>query len=369
MAAGLPDWRAGAYRLARPILFRFGPERIHRLIMRALRGTGGSATGRRLLALAGGVGDIGPSGASEIMGLRFRNRVGLGAGFDKDGEALRGWAALGFGFAEVGTVTPLAQPGNSRPRLLRLPARHALINRMGFNNGGAAGVARHVMLARELLPPGFLVGISIGRAKQTRDAAAVDDYLACHRLVAPVADYIAVNVSSPNTRGLRNLQAPEALGSILAALADAGERLSAVRPLVVKVAPDLKPSAFDALIAMLAASPAAGVILSNTTASHHGPMPGGLSGAPLLPRTLAAIARARELAGERLAIIATGGIESGKDAAAVLEAGADLAQLWTGLIYRGPGLIGEAVRAAGTIQTLSQGRGQDAPLRSGVLSL
>ncbi|MEO8511479.1 MAG: quinone-dependent dihydroorotate dehydrogenase [Chloroflexota bacterium] len=350
MPSGLPDWRAGAYRLARPVLFRFDPERIHRLIMRALRGTGGSATGRRLLQLAGGVGGIGPSTSAQVMGLRLRNRVGLGAGFDKDGEALPGWASLGFGFAEIGTVTPRAQPGNARPRLLRVPARAALVNRMGFNNHGAAALARHVMLAREHLPAGFMVGVSIGRGRQTDDARAVDDYLACHRLVAPVADYVAVNVSSPNTRGLRNLQAPEALGPILAALADAGERLQCVGPLLVKISPDLDGPTFDALIMMLADSPAAGVIVSNTTATHDAAMPGGLSGAPLLAGTLAAISRARQLAGERLAIVATGGISSAADVLSVRQAGADLVQLWTGLIYRGPGLIGEAARAAATIE-------------------
>ena len=349
MPAGMPDWRAALYRLARPVLFRFDPERVHRLIMRVLRGSGGSATGRRLLSLAGGVGDIGPSGSSEVMGIRFRNRVGLGAGFDKDGEALRGWAALGLGFAEVGTVTPLGQPGNLRPRLRRLPSEHALLNRMGFNNGGAASLARHVMLAREHLPAGFVVGVSIGRAKGTDDARAIDDYLACHRLVAPVADYLVVNVSSPNTEGLRNLQAPERLRPILSALADAGERLSAVRPLVVKVSPDLEPDAFATLIAMLCESPAAGVIVANTTATQRDGMAGGLSGAPLLSRTLGAVELVRALAGGRLTIVASGGIESAADVADVRRSGADLVQLWTGLIYRGPGLIGEAVRAAGTI--------------------
>lgn len=350
MPSGLPDWRASAYRLARPVLFRFDPERIHRLIMRALRGTGGSATGRRLLELAGGVGDIGPSAAADVMGLRVRNRVGLGAGFDKDGEALPGWAALGFGFAEIGTVTPLAQPGNARPRLLRLPEQGALVNRMGFNNHGAASLARHVMLARAHLPSDFVMGVSIGRGRQTDDARAVEDYLACHRLVAPVADYVAVNVSSPNTLGLRNLQAPEALAPILDALADAGERLRCVRPLVVKISPDLDGPTFDTLVTMLADSPAAGVIVSNTTATHDAPMAGGLSGAPLLLGTLAAISRTRQLTGTRLAIIATGGIGSADDVRSVRQAGADLVQLWTGLIYRGPGLIGEAARAAGTIE-------------------
>ena len=347
MRLALPDWRSAAYRLARPILFRFDPERVHRVIIRVLRGTSGSATGRRLLAFAGGVGDIGPSAGVSVMGLRFRNRVGLGAGFDKDGDALAGWAALGFGFVEVGTVTRDWQPGNPRPRLVRLPAQRALVNRMGFNNAGAASLARHVMLAREQLPEGFVVGVSIGRSKETDDDRAIDDYLACHRLVAPVADYLAVNVSSPNTQGLRNLQAPDRLGPILAALADAGERIDSVRPLVVKISPDLEPDAFAALIEMLVDSPASGVIVANTTTAHAGPISGGLSGAPLRSRTLDAVARVRQLAGDRLAIIASGGLAGADEVAAARQAGADLVQLWTGLIYEGPGLIRRAVNAAG----------------------
>lgn len=350
----LPDWRAGAYRLARPILFRFDPERIHRLTMRALRGTGASASGRALLGFVGGAGAPDASAAAEVMGLRFRNRIGLGAGFDKDGEALRGWAALGLGFAEVGTVTPWPQAGNPRPRLFRDSGHHALVNRMGFNNAGAAALARRVMLARAHLPPGFVIGINIGRGRQTDPAAAVDDYVGCHRLVAPVADYLTINVSSPNTPGLRALQSPDALGRLLAALAEAGERLDAVRPLVVKLAPDLEPDAFDRLVAALAASPASGLVLSNTTVALE-PLAavgerGGLSGAPLLARTLASIARARALAGDRLAIIGSGGVMGAADVAAARLSGADLVQLWTGLVYLGPGLIGEAVRAAGTIR-------------------
>ena len=346
------DWRAAAYRAARPILFGSDPERIHHLMLRALHGAGQHAAGRALAALAAGV-PAEAGGEVGLLGLRFRNRVGVGAGFDKDAAALRGWAALGLGFMEVGTVTPAPQPGNPRPRLFRLVEDEALVNRMGFNNAGAAALARRVMLARRHLPRGFVVGVNIGRARDTDEAHAVADYLACHRLVAPVADYLAINVSSPNTPRLRGLQSPPVLARLLAALADAGAAAGTPRPLLVKLAPDLAPAELDELLRMLCDSPAVGVILSNTTLRRdglrsHGTLatePGGVSGVPLWPGTQTAIGRAREIGQARLTVIASGGIASGEQAAQALAAGADLVQLWTGLVYRGPGLIGEAVRA------------------------
>ena len=345
----MSDWRSLAYAAARPLLFRFESERIHHLSVEALRIAGENTVGRRVLALAGGA----PNRSRpwvELMGRRFRNRVGLGAGFDKDGVALRGWAALGLGFAEVGTVTPDPQAGNPRPRLFRLVADEALVNRMGFNNGGAAALARRVMLARRHLPRGFVVGVNIGRGRQTDPEHAVDDYLAAYRLVAPVADYVAVNVSSPNTPGLRDLQDPDRLADLLGALERAGDRLGAQPPLVVKLAPDLPLEGFDNLVERLAATPTAGLILSNTSVerpaalrSPAGHEPGGLSGAPLLARTLRSVAAARRVAGDRLVLIASGGLAGPEDVAAVYLAGADLVQLWSGLVYRGPGLVGESV--------------------------
>lgn len=348
------DWRELLYRAARPVLFGFDPERIHHLTLRVLAGAGAHGVGRAVTALAGGVGTAGHHPLS-LMGLRFRNRVGIGAGFDKDAVALRGWAALGAGFTEVGTVTPLPQPGNPRPRLYRLAADDALINRMGFNNDGAAALARRVMLARRHLPEGFVVGVNIGRARDTDASAAIDDYLAAHRLVAPVADYLAVNVSSPNTAGLRALQSPAALDRLLEALAAAGEESGFRRPLLVKLAPDLEPGDLDELLRMLCDSPAAGVILTNTTLARPGLRspaslagePGGLSGDPLFTGMRAAVERAREIGQARLVIVASGGISSAERAAAAVAAGADLVQLWTGLVYRGPGLLGQAVRATG----------------------
>ena len=341
----MSGWRSLAYRLVRPILFTVEAERIHHLSIAALRVAGSNVVGRWLLGVAGGARHCEPP--IELLGISFRSRTGIGAGFDKDARALRGWAALGAGFAEVGTVTPLAQPGRERPRLFRLPQDEALINRMGFNNAGAAALARSVMLARAQLPAGFVVGVNIGRGADTPDDKAEDDYLEAYRLVAPVADYVAVNVSSPNTPGLRDLQDPSRLVGLLRALREAGERLQASPPLLVKLAPDLEPDAFDALLTSLAGE-SDGLILGNTTLSREGVRSalagesGGLSGRPLRELMLAAVARARA-ASPSAVIVASGGIGSADDVAAAYRAGADLVQLWTGLVYRGPGLIGEAI--------------------------
>jgi dihydroorotate dehydrogenase len=346
-------WRLAAYRAIRPLLFRIDSERIHRLSLSALRTAGGSGPGRGVAALAG---DASPGGeAVEVAGVGFRNRVGVAAGFDKDAVALRGWAALGLGFAEVGTVTPLPQPGSPRPRLFRLPEDEALINRMGFNNAGAEAVARNLAAARPRLPAGFVVGVNIGRNAATPPEDAVRDYLAAQRLLAPLADYLAVNVSSPNTPGLRDLQAPGRLRELLTALVEAGHQHGSVKPIFVKLAPDLSAGDLEAVLTAVLAIPAQGLILSNTTIVRdrlRSPAEltaeaGGLSGAPLLVRTRGAVRRMRALVGDRMAIVASGGIGSADDAAALVAAGADLVQLWTGLVYAGPGLIGEATKAIG----------------------
>lgn len=332
------SWRTAAYRAVRPLLFAADPERVHHLALALL----GTPAGRWLAPLASGVRD--PSRHPvELMGLRFRNRVGLGAGFDKDGVAIRGWAALGFGFVELGTVTPRPQAGNPRPRLFRLPKDRALVNRMGFNTAGAAALAARVAQARPHLPAGFVIGVNIGR---NRDGD-LEDYALAARTVAPVADYLAINVSSPNTPGLRDLQEPSTLRDLLSAVAAAAPD----RPIVVKLSPDLTHNRRADIIRALPGA-ADGVVLSNTTTTRVGRRsasaiePGGLSGAPLRTGMLAATGEARRIAGDDLAIIASGGIGSGADASAAVGAGADLVQLWTGMIYRGPGLIGEAVRMA-----------------------
>ncbi len=339
-------WRLAAYRAVRPLLFRFDPERIHHATLSALALAGGNPPGRALCAFASGVSSADAARQPlELMGLRFRNRIGLGAGFDKDGLAIRGWAALGFGFVELGTVTPRPQPGNPRPRLFRLPQDEALINRMGFNNFGADALARRIADARPGLPAGFVVGVNIGRNRDTPDAAAVDDYATAAASVGQAADYIAINVSSPNTPGLRDLQEPSRLVELL----DRVRAAAPAPPILVKLSPDLDEEALTRLIEVIGASPASGVILSNTTSRRSGNLrsanaheEGGLSGRPLRDGTLAATQRA---AGSTLAIVASGGTASAADARAALVAGADLVQLWTGMIYAGPGLIGETVRA------------------------
>jgi dihydroorotate dehydrogenase len=343
------SWRAIAYRVVRPFLFGFEPERIHRLTIAALRFAGSQPPGRALLRFAGGA-RVDPNAAAQVLGLTFRNRVGIGAGFDKDARAVRGWAALGAGFVEVGTVTPEAQAGNPRPRLFRLTADDALVNRMGFNNAGAAALAREVMLARPALPPGFVVGVNIGRGAATPPERATDDYLQAFRVVAPVAEYVVINVSSPNTAGLRDLQDPARLRGLLTTLRELADRLGVSPPLLVKLAPDLDAASFDSAVIALSDT-ADGLILSNTTVGRDGlrssrrDQAGGLSGRPLREAMLEAIRRARELA-PSLPLIASGGIVEPDDVAAAYAAGADLVQLWTGLVYRGPGLIGEAARVA-----------------------
>ena len=335
----MSSWRRAAYRAARPLLFQADAERIHHLTLRALALSGRHAAGRALCGLASGARAGEPV---ELMGLRFRNRVGLAAGFDKDGLAIEGWAALGFGFVELGTVTPLPQPGNPRPRLRRLSADRALINRMGFNNAGAIALANRIREAGPRLPVDFVIGVNIGR---NRDGG-IDDYPAAARVVADVADYLVINVSSPNTPGLRDLEDPETLRELLAAV----RRAAPSPPLLVKLSPDLTHNRRADLIRALPKD-SAGVIISNTSTvriglrSRSATEEGGLSGLPLRPGMLAATRETRRVGGDGLPILASGGIDSATSAAEALDAGADLVQLWTGMIYAGPGLIGEAISA------------------------
>lgn len=352
---GWPALSTAAYRLARPLLFRIDPERIHRLTLGVLARASGSPPGRGLLAIAAGTAPLGPAEPerTSVAGLLFRNRIGLGAGFDKDGAAVPGWAALGLGFVELGTVTPVSQPGNAPPRLFRLPADAALINRMGFNNAGAEAIAGRLAAVRTRLPAGFIVGVNLGRNRSTMEDRALDDYLAAYRSVAPDADYVALNISSPNTPGLRDMQTPTTVKALLEAVLVAAQQRGLARPIFVKLAPDLDTEAILALARAVADAGGHGLVLANTTVRREGlrtggpgrDEQGGLSGQPLLPRTLELVAAVRAAVGDRLAIVASGGIGSGKDAAAAIDAGADLVQLWTGLVYRGPGLIGEAIAA------------------------
>jgi dihydroorotate dehydrogenase len=277
-----------------------------------------------------------------VFGVRFPGPVGLAAGMDKDGRALKAWPAFGFGFVEVGTVTWHAQPGNPRPRLYRLPASEGVINRMGFNNGGASALADRL---RALGPLPVPLGVSIGKSKVTPVEDAVEDYRASLDVLAPHADYFAVNVSSPNTPGLRGLQDKAALDTLLGAL-------DTTVPLLVKIAPDLTEQAIADVLEVCAAHKVAGLIATNTTLSREniaaqdsatGEETGGLSGRPLTARALDVVTFvAKE---SNLPIIGVGGIHSADDALRMLDAGASLVQLYTGFIYRGPGLVRAINRA------------------------
>lgn len=287
----------------------------------------------------------------EVAGVRFPGRVGVGAGLDKDGTAARVWSALGYGFAELGTVTSHAQPGNRQPRLFRLPHSHAIINRMGFNNSGVEALAARldqwgVRRGNDVLD--MPLGVSIGKAKSTPLDQAADDYLFSLRTIAPYADYIAINVSSPNTPGLRSLQDREALAGLTSSLTSAAAELEPTRPLpiFVKLGPDLSTNELQALLDVCQSSGVAGVIATNTTTAreflhpselHLATQAGGLSGAPLTRKALRmveAIANRSELP-----IMGLGGIMSPADAQSFFDAGASLVQIYTGFIYAGPALV------------------------------
>ncbi|MFO1417945.1 MAG: quinone-dependent dihydroorotate dehydrogenase [Methylotetracoccus sp.] len=333
--------------MMRSALFRLDPETAHRVSLLSLD-------------LAARLGPFNPLRqaipASErtVMGLRFTNPVGLAAGLDKDGDCIDGFGALGFGFVELGTVTPRPQPGNPKPRLFRLPAAEALINRMGFNNKGVEHLVARVKAARF----GGVIGINIGKNLLTPLDRALDDYRAGMRAVYAHAGYIAVNISSPNTPGLRDLQHGADLDRLLAGLTEEAAALAASHgrkvPVALKIAPDLGDDDLDQLAQALLRHGLDGVIATNTTSSRggvaglpHGDEAGGLSGRPLLDRSTEIVARLADRLAGALPIIACGGIFSGADARRKIDAGASLVQIYTGLIYRGPRLIAEIAEAIG----------------------
>ncbi len=341
----------GLYSWLRPILFRLDAEQAHDLALRALWLWGMLPGTRRAARRAAG-----PPGADlavEAFGLRFPNPLGLAAGFDKKGLALAGLARLGFGHIEVGTVTPQPQAGNPRPRVFRLVEDQALINRMGFPNPGAQVLAAR--LRRR--PAGVVVGVNLGKGARTPLEQAAEDYRQLLRTFYPLADYCAINVSSPNTLGLRRLQSRRHLDGLLGLLMEERGRLAEASgrrvPLLVKLSPDLQPADLRAAVEACLEHGVEGVIATNTTRNRQGTasplarQAGGLSGQPLFERALGMVARIHELAGERLPIIGVGGIMSGADARRMQEAGAALVQVYTGLIYRGPRLIGEILGALG----------------------
>jgi dihydroorotate dehydrogenase len=323
------------YGLMRRLFFVIPPERIHTLVFALLRGATTAAPARRLLHRL--LGPTDPVLASTVFGVRFPAPLGLAAGFDKDGMGLLTWGALGFGYAEVGTVTAHPQPGNPAPRLFRLPADRALLNRMGFNNLGAAALAVQLARHRSEVP----IGVNIGKTKKTPAAAAVDDYRASARLVAPLASYLVVNVSSPNTPGLRDLQAVESLRPILSAVLEESARTST--PVLVKIAPDLSDSDVDEIADLAVELGLAGIVATNTTISRDGLKTpgvdglgaGGISGPPVARRAREVLRRLYGRVGDRLVLISVGGIETADDAWERITAGASLLQGYTGFIYRG----------------------------------
>lgn len=332
------------YRPIRTLLFQLDPETAHDWTLRLLRSTPAF--------LGGGFSACVPAAPRRVMGIDFPNPVGLAAGLDKNGECINMWAMLGFGFVEIGTVTPRPQPGNPKPRMFRLPAAQALINRMGFNNKGVD------YLVEQVRRSGFkgVLGINIGKNADTPVERTTDDYLIGLRKVYPWAGYVAVNISSPNTPGLRDLQYGTALDRLLEALKTEQRRLAEEQgryvPLAIKIAPDIADADLPTVAQALLRHEMDGVIATNTTFSRTGveQLPdadqvGGLSGAPLRTRATAVVKQLRAILGDAVPIIAVGGIMNGADAAARIAAGASLVQIYTGLIYRGPDLIREAVKA------------------------
>ncbi len=336
------------YALARPFLFGLDAETAHELTLNSLARVQG--TPLQWAYCSGLVDD-----PVTLAGLRFPNRVGLAAGLDKNARCIDAFGAMGFGFVEVGTVTPLAQPGNPRPRMFRLPQAQALINRLGFNNDGLDAFIANVQKS-SFRAQGRILGLNIGKNASTPMERATDDYLLGLSGVYPHADYVTVNISSPNTRNLRALQSDEALDGLLGAIAarrealvqDTGRRV----PIFVKIAPDLDDAQIAAIASALQRHGMDGVVATNTTVARdavqglpHAEETGGLSGAPVLAASNRVIRALRKALGPGFPIIGVGGVLSGADAVSKIEAGADVVQIYTGLIYKGPALVRQAALA------------------------
>jgi len=337
------------YESLRPLLFRLDAERAHAWTLRLLALAGSFRPVRRALRRHYALQD--PALAVEAFGLRFPNPLGLAAGYDKNGVALHGLACLGFGHLELGTVTRAAQPGNPRPRLFRLPEDQGLINRLGFPNAGAAALQARLRRGR---PPGVILGVNIGKSAATPLEQSAEDYLALLEMFYDLADYLAVNVSSPNTVGLRRLQARRHLEGLLAALREA--RAARVRqsgrrlPILVKLAPDLSEAELDEAVGAIVDGEMDGIIATNTTLDRDGLRSsnsgetGGLSGRPLRERSTLVIRRIHALTRGNLPIVGVGGVFEARDAQEKLDAGATLVQLYTGLVYRGPRIVHEILQ-------------------------
>ncbi|MDR7096166.1 quinone-dependent dihydroorotate dehydrogenase [Hydrogenophaga laconesensis] len=356
------------YAVARPLLFSMDPEAAHELTL-------GSIARLQRSPLTCLYSEPRVHDPYTLAGLQFPNRVGLAAGLDKNARCIDGLAAMGFGFVEVGTVTPKAQPGNPKPRMFRLPKANALINRLGFNNEGLDAFIANVKLARFRDQAGvspMLLGLNIGKNASTPIERAIDDYLTCLDGVYPHADYVTVNISSPNTQNLRSLQSDAALDALLGAVAERRELLAQRHgrhiPVFVKIAPDLDETQVEIIATTLMrygadseglATSAFGVIATNTTLSReavaglpHAQEAGGLSGAPVLQASNRVIRQLRACLGKSFPIIGVGGVLSADDAVSKIQSGANLVQIYTGLIYQGPSLVWESARA---IQTRAPG--------------
>ena len=325
-------------RLVRPLLFSLDAETAHHFTIRLLGGASHFDLALRALKSFQP-----PAKPKKVFGINFPNPIGLAAGLDKNGVALPAWAALGFGFIEIGTVTARPQPGNPKPRIFRLPEQQALINRLGFNNDGAVAVADRLRrLHNSGRWPAVPVGINIGKSRMTPLEQATDDYLYSFRVLRDFADYVTLNISSPNTPGLRDLHEPQRLSQLLHAIGN--EPGATPKPVVLKISPDLPPSELKAILAVCEGNGVAAIIATNTTLDHSSIPPqldreGGLSGAPLCERSTASI---REIAARStIPVIASGGICDAASAREKFQAGAELIQLYTGFVYRGPGLLRE----------------------------
>ena len=337
------------YALTRSFLFGLDPETAHDLTLGSLARL--QNTPAQCLWAESRVDD-----PVTLAGLRFPNRIGLGAGLDKNGRCIDGLGAMGFGFIEVGTVTPKPQAGNAKPRIFRLPARHALINRLGFNNEGLDAFVANVQRSHSFRAAGGIVGLNIGKNAATPIERAVDDYLLCLDGVYPHADYVVVNISSPTTRNRRDLQSDAPLDALLSVLNRRRQALTQQHgrlvPMFVKIAPDLEPAQTDLIAHTLRKNRIDGVIATNTTVARdavqglpHAGEVGGLSGSPVFEASNRVIRLLRSALGSGYPIIGAGGVMNGADARAKIDAGADLVQIYTGLIYQGPGLVGDAARA------------------------
>jgi len=336
------------YALARPLLFSLDPETAHNVTLPALRRAAA-------MGLTGFVKKPKPDPRT-VMGITFPNPVGLAAGLDKDGAYIDGLAALGFGSIEIGTVTPRAQPGNPRPRMFRLPAAQGIINRMGFNNGGVDAFIANVQSSRFYQERQGVLGLNIGKNADTPIEKAADDYVACLRKVYPYASYVTVNISSPNTKNLRQLQGASELDALLSQLKEEQSRLADKYghyvPLALKIAPDVDGDQIRNIGGALVRHGIDGVIATNTTLNRrdvegmrHANQQGGLSGAPVFDLSNIVIRALKAEVGDTVPIIGVGGILSGRDAKAKIDAGAKLVQLYSGLIYRGPALVRECADA------------------------